>query len=159
MRTVRLLLFVWGIFAVTTSADEAPFSQPFELQAVLLAPISTQFSIKGDLVSARVSSPPRYAGAILEGEIDSVRKGGGKVASVQLRIHALWIQASKTPISATLVRVANSHGQADSDETGSRLVQAKSKAGKRTPFIDLSVAGPEIAFAPGSVMVLSVARE
>src|ERR1700690_2894577 len=70
---VRLLLLC--AIATATAAQDVESTAPAEgdWRVRLLAPISTKFNRKGDMVSARVLAPAKFQDRILEGDIREVK--------------------------------------------------------------------------------------
>jgi hypothetical protein len=160
------LLLVWAGFAQGDAATEA--STGVTARVRLLAPLTTKFSRKGDLVSARVLLPANYQGSILEGEVREVRAGGpgGKSSYVEFDFHALHVGDKVLPVSASIVESLNSRSQSELDEEGSALettgrgVAGKLIAGVFTrnsaALLRLSAKAPDLSFLPGSEFVLQL---
>jgi len=132
----------------------------------LLAPLTTEFSRKGDMVAARVMEPANYKGSILEGEVRDIRAGGigGKSSYVEFNFHALHLADKVLPVSAGLGQALNSRRQSQRDEEGSVLeAGGRSAAGKLIAGVfarnsaaplRLSAKAPNLSFLPGSEFVL-----
>jgi len=134
----------------------------------LLTPLTTKFSRKGDLVSARVFEPEQYRDGILEGEVGEVKPGGpgGKTSSIQFDFRSLHLSGKTLAMSLSLVSGANSHHQSTVDEDGSavefasrgvagKLVSSVFSSGSATP-LKLTAKGPRVSFAPGSEFTLEL---
>jgi len=143
--------------------DSAPAAAPFRVR--LLAPLTTKFSRKGDLVSAQVVEPSMYAGGILEGDVREIRPGGsGKSSSVQFEFHTLHIAGKLLPVTASLTEISNSRHQSGTDDEGNALDAAKhGVAGKVTSVfshggsgVNLAAKSASLSFGPGSEFVLQV---
>jgi hypothetical protein len=138
------------------------------LRVRLLAPLTTKFSRKGDMVSARVMEPGEYQNGILEGEVHEVKAAGtgGRTAWVQFDFQKLHISNQVLAVNVSLVGVANSRHEPAVDEDG-RAVEVGSRGGggKRasgaasavaaTP-LRLSANGPHVSFAAGSEFTLEM---
>jgi hypothetical protein len=134
----------------------------------LLAPLSTDFNRKGDMVSARVIEPAAYQGSVLEGVIREIKVGGaaGKDSTVQFEFHTLHAAVEDIMVTATLVGAANSRGEAGVDEAGRQLAAGSHalggmpEAGAPQRWASgparLSVRAGHLSLAPGSVLALEV---
>jgi hypothetical protein len=134
----------------------------------LLAPLSTNFNRKGDMVSARVIEPAAYRGLVLEGVIREIKAGGaaGKDSTVQFEFHTLHAEGEDVTVTAALVGVVNSRGEAGVDEAGkplaasSRPVGGMPEAGAPQRSWSgaprLSVRADYLSLAPGSELALRV---
>jgi len=163
---VRMLLMC--AIPAATVAQDVESSAPAEgdWRVRLLAPISTKFNRKGDMVSARVLTPAKYQDRILEGDIREVRASGGnsgKLASVQFDFHTLHSSDGDLPVSAVLIEVFNSRQQSGVDDEGSALESgAHGLGGKLTGVfsrgatLHLASKAADLNFAPGSELVLQV---
>lgn len=162
-----------AILLTTLVVGQTPkLDEGSELRVRLLAPLTTTFSRKGDIVSAKVFEPAKFQGGILEGEIRDVAK-----ASVQFQFRTLHISGIAVPLVTELENVANSKNQFGIDESGSRIeTSQKQDAPARSGFplfhrgnhgeknptphvtgvIRLSTKGPNLALAPGSELLLQV---
>lgn len=87
----------------------------------LLAPLSTGFSRKGDMVSTRVLAPAAFQGAILEGVIRDLKAGGDSAGASSIQFDFLTLDAGDKalPVSAALVDALNSRGEPGVDDKGS----------------------------------------
>jgi hypothetical protein len=112
-----LILVVLNLAAQVSATRQL---EPVELRARLLAPMTTQFTRKGDMVSAWVLAPGRLQGSILEGDVREVRGGAAssKHASIQFQFLALHVSGSTIPVSARVLRVASSKGREGLDDDG-----------------------------------------
>lgn len=131
----------------------------------LLAPLTTKFNRKGDMVSASVVEPAGLAGAILEGEIHDLKAGGsGKESAIQFEFHTFHVGDKISLVSAAIVEVSNSkHGSGVDDdgtplESGGRTGSGKvvgifPRGGDSARLVTKS--GP-ISLASGSEFVLQV---
>ncbi len=152
------------------------------MRVSLLAPLTTKFNRKGDIVSAKVLDPARLQGGILEGEIREVHAGGGatKPSAIQFQFHTLHFSGSALPISVNLQAISNSKNKKGCDEdgvsletdqnaesTGKRSIAAavrgigrERKTPSQTGLIRLSGRSEHLALAVGSELLLQVsARE
>lgn len=88
----------------------------------LLTPISTTTNHPGDTFSATVLSPPAYAGGVIQGRVDFIRRpeaGFGKSRpQIQLHFESLSWNGRTFPIQVDLTGVSNSSGVQGVDEEG-----------------------------------------
>ena len=161
------MLFLCAIPAATVAQDvESGAQAEGDWRVRLLAPISTKFNRKGDMVSTRVLTPAKYQDRILEGDIREVKASGGnsgKLASVQFDFHTLHSSDGDLPVSAVLIEVFNSRRQSGVDDEGSALESgAHGLGGKLTGVLSRGAAlhlasnAADLNFAPGSELVLQV---
>ena len=162
-RITNALLFL--LLAAPAAAEEgAP--APATLKVRLLAPLTTKFNRKGDLVSAQVLEPAAYAGGILEGEIREI-KASPKDSSVQFEFHTLHLAGKASPVTAALMETANSRHQSGTDDDGNALETSKhGVTGKISGVtgvfshgggaLRLAAKSANLSFAPGSELVLQV---
>jgi hypothetical protein len=159
---IRVAVICGAMMLLAGARAQAPV-QPFpsivSSRVRLLAPLTTKFNRKGDMVSARVLEPAGYRGAILEGVIREVKAGGaaGKTSSVQFEILALHLAGEAIPVTAALIEVTNSRGAPNVDEG---KVPLESGAGGKSASGGLLHRGPglpriatqsaDLTFAPGS---------
>jgi hypothetical protein len=121
-RWIRLLPCL--AMAVLALAQDGALAVPTgPLRVRLLAPLTTEFSRKGDMVAAQVVEPAQVRGGILVGEVQEVKAGGGpgKVSTIQFEIQTLHMAGKAAPVSAALAEIRNSRGQAGTDEEGAAL--------------------------------------
>ena len=149
-------------------AQDAPTIAPdTSVKAVLRAPLTTKFSRKGDLVSARVLDPKEYQNGLLEGEVHEIKAGGsgGKTASVEFDFHKLHISGKVLAVSMSLVSVANSRHQPSVDEEGTEVETISRKGPEKlvssvfsrgSAPLRLSVKGSQLSFATGSEFTLEM---
>src|SRR5450432_61691 len=80
---IGLPLLWLAAFAAQDAETSLPSGAKWRVR--LQAPLSTSFSRKGDMVSARVLEPAVFQGAILEGVIRDLKAGGdpARVSSIQ----------------------------------------------------------------------------
>ncbi|MGC9944753.1 MAG: hypothetical protein ABSF64_00015 [Bryobacteraceae bacterium] len=152
--------------AAQTFAEAPPSVAPWRVR--LLAPLTTKFNRKGDMVSARVVEPAAYQGSVLEGVIREIKAGGaaGKESTIQFEFHTLHAPSEDLAVTATLVGAANSRGEGGMDETGSPLAAgshalggiAEAAAPQRgsSGSPRLSVRAEHLSLAPGSEFALEV---
>jgi hypothetical protein len=134
------------------------------LRVRLLAPLTTRFNRKGDMVSARVVEPAALAGGILEGDIRDLKTGGpGKEATIQFQFQTLHVADKALPVTAAVLEVANSKHQSGLDEDGSPLdTGGRSHSGKGAGIsrgsepARLTVKAAAVSFAAGSEFLLQV---
>jgi len=111
-----------AILAAMNMAAEGPAPrklEPVELRVRLLAPMTSNFTRKGDLVSAKVLDSGWLQGGILEGDVRDVRAGtSGKHASIQFQFHTLHASGATILISARLLRLTGSGGRDGLDDEG-----------------------------------------
>ena len=89
------------------------------VHAVLMSPLTTAFSQKGDLVSAKITDPPEWKGAILEGQVQTVqRNSGNKHSVIQFTLQVLHQGSKSSQVSVSLLKVANSKAEKDHDDEG-----------------------------------------
>ncbi len=131
---------VWAILLFCGAAR----AQEMELQVELMNRISTETSRKGDLVSARISSPAGFKGSIVEGKVAESTSGaksrGQSVLDIQF--DTLRHNNAVTPIKARIKSVANSKGQVNVDEDGRVIGRSDgSKQQARTPGLGRALGG------------------
>jgi hypothetical protein len=137
MRFAAVLVLAWILAAAApphATAEEpaaAAESAGERISARLLAPLTTKFSRKGDLVSALITEPASYQNAMLEGEVHEVHGGAGNGgrAVLALRIFALHSNGQTIPVAVSLIDASNSKREAQVDEAGSSLELAKPGGG------------------------------
>jgi len=161
-----LLLLVSAAFGQSKAANEP--SAGVSMRVRLLAPLTTRFSRKGDMVSAQVMEPANLKGSILEGEVRDIRAGGIGVRTsyVEFDFHTLHQADKALPVSASIVQITNSRSQSGLDEEGaaletsSRGVAGKLVAGvfsRNSPApLRLSAKAPNLSFSPGSEFLLQL---
>ena len=136
------------------------------LRVRLLAPLTTSFNRKGDMVSARVIEPASFEGGILEGDIRDVKvRGPGKESSIQFEFHTLHMADKAVPVTAVVMEIANSKRQPGMNEDGAPLENGgRSDPGTPAPGAlshgtgpaRLTVKSTAVTFAPGSEIVVQV---
>jgi hypothetical protein len=133
----------------------------------LLAPLSTGFSRKGDMVSTRVLAPAAFQGAILEGVIRDLKAGGDSAgaSSIQFDFLTLHAEDKALPVSAALVDALNSRGEPGVDDKGSVLESSAPGIGAKlagvfsrsaSATLRLTSRSAHLSFAPGSEFVLQL---
>jgi hypothetical protein len=157
---------LWLVCALALAQDRGvtPPAPGQTLRVRLLAPLTTRFNRKGDMVSARVLEPAALAGGILEGDIRDLKVGGpGKETTIQFEFQTLHVADQAMPVTAAVLEVANSKHQSGVDEDGSPLeTEARSHSGKASGFsrgsepARLTVKAAAVSFAPGSEFLLQV---
>lgn len=136
----------------------------------LLAPVSTEFNRKGDMVSARVLEPAAYQGSVLEGVISEITPGGarGHDSTVGFSFHTLHAPSGDVTVSAELLRAANSRGEAGVDEAGSPLAAGGRDLGtklgrvlqRESPVsLRFKAHAEQLSLAPGTELTLQVKRK
>ena len=100
-----------------------------EFVVKLMSPISTTTSQKGDRFTAQVISPEQYAGAVVEGKINNVKKAkiGGEKSEVAFGFETITVGSNTYPIAADLKEVANSKGVKEVDEEGRAIGRTSNK--------------------------------
>ncbi len=163
----RLFVPVLLLAAATAQDAETALPNGEKWRVRLLAPLSTNFNRKGDMVSARVLEPASFQGAILEGVIRELKAGGGsaKVSSVQFDFVTLHAKDKAFHVSASLVEALNSRREPGVDEEGAAL--ESTGAGITGKLIGVFARGasstlrlttrfPQLVFAPGSEFVVQL---
>jgi hypothetical protein len=150
--------------AAAQTSGQAPPAVTWRVR--LLAPLSTRFNRKGDMVSARVLAPAAYQGSVLEGVIREVKEGGapGRESTVQFEFQTLHAPGEDLVVTAALLGAANSRGEGGVDETGSPLAAGSHALGgipaagtpQRASPPRLSVRAEHLSLAPGSEFALEV---
>lgn len=99
-------------------AAQAAKAISFKIQ--LTQPLSTKANLRGDKIVAVVLLPESYKGAILEGAVGDVRRGGKlkKESALDFGFSVLNYNGKAVPVRTELVRFYNSKGQKDADENG-----------------------------------------
>lgn len=160
---VALLLSVCALALAQDRGVTLPASGE-TLRVRLLAPLTTGFNRKGDMVSARVVEPAALAGGILEGDIRDLKAGGpGKEATIQFEFQTLHMADRAIPVTVAVLEVANSRHESGLDEDGSALdTGGRSHSGKAAGIsrgsepARLTVKAAAVSFAPGSEFLLRV---
>jgi hypothetical protein len=164
-QSLRLLLpLAVSVFALAQEALVVP-AGPIRVR--LLAPLTTEFSRKGDMVAAQVIEPSGFKGGILVGEVQEIKAGGGpgKVSTIQFELQTLHLAGKTAPVPVSLTEIRNSRGEAGKDEEGSTLETgggALSAVGSKITGVfsrgpepvHLTAKAANLSFAPGSEMVL-----
>jgi hypothetical protein len=131
----------------------------------LLAPLSTSFNRKGDMVSARVLEPAAFQGAILEGVIHELKAGGDAAgaSSIQFEFVTLHAGDKALHVSAVLVEATNSRREPGVDDEGAALESGGPGIGGKllgvfshgsSTTLRLAARSAHLSFAPGSEFVL-----
>lgn len=127
-----LSVFLLSILAAA-ALPAAPEIQPkTEFKVKLTAPLSTETNRKGDKISAMVTAPAEFAGAVMEGEIKESKSGNKfKGQSVLLFTFQTLALADGTsiPVASDVKGFVNSKGKADVDEEG-QVIEKKNNMGK-----------------------------
>jgi hypothetical protein len=130
MMTLLLALSLASLVAAPPA--QAPEIQPHtEFRIRLTAPVSTTTNQKGDKITAQITSPPEFAGGMMEGEVKDSKSGAklkGK-SVLTITFHTVYIGESAVKVSSAVRGFANSQGQANVDDEG-RVVTQKSNVGK-----------------------------
>ena len=119
-------------FLAACSLPAAEIAKDTEFRVKLTAPISTETNKKGDKISAMVSTPPEYAGAVMEGEIKESKSGNkfkGKSTLLFTFQSLVPKQGEPIPVSSDVKSFVNSKGKANVDEEGA-IVEKKNNLGK-----------------------------
>ena len=165
-RSIRSL--AWLAMAMLAPAQNGTLTVPAGPWRVrLLAPLTTEFSRKGDMVAAQVMEPAPMQGGILVGEVQEVKAGGGpgKVSMIEFGIQTIHMAGKTAPITAALTEIRNSRGQAGTDEEGNALeagggalsaVSSKITGvfSRGAEAVHLTAKAANLSFAAGSEMVL-----
>lgn len=165
---LRVCLCAALLLAQAGAQTTGPALSPAFWRVRLLAPLSTDFNRKGDMLSARVIEPAAYQGIVLEGVIREIKAGGpaGKDSAVQFEFHTLHAAVEDMMVTAALVGAANSRGEAGMDEAGRQLTAGSHALGGMPEAgasrhwasgpVRLSVRAGHLSLAAGSVLVLDV---
>ena len=133
MKLVAIFLLIWVAASAVAGEEPAPAPEPAgeRVSARLLAPLTTRFSRKGDLVSAVITEPASYQNAMLEGEVHEVRGGAGNGgrAVLAFRLFTLHSNGQAIPVAISLVDASNSKRELQLDEAGASLELGKSGGG------------------------------
>jgi outer membrane protein OmpA-like peptidoglycan-associated protein len=146
--------------------------------------LSTARNHKGDAVSGKVVSPDDFKGDTIRGTVTEARSGDN--AQLSLAFDTLEHGNTTVPISATVTSLANSKGQQNMDEDGHSVRQSNRKANENAArqigsslggflggrkaaavatasdiasalsTVQISGQGPNLSFASGSVLGVSV---
>ncbi len=108
-------------------------AQEMELQVELMNRVGTEFSRKGDLVSARIVSPAGFQGSTVEGKITECTSGSKSKGKSVLDIDFDMLRSNNTvtPINSHVKSIINSKGQPNVDEEG-RSIGASSAQQKKS---------------------------
>lgn len=125
------IVLTFVIPALAVGAWSQSKTEPVELKARLLAPISTKTSNAQDRFTATVDSPQQYQGAILEGRVTSVNApsrgiGKGKPA-IGFQFETITVGGVTSKIAADLTDVSNSRGVKGVDEEGRAIGKTSNK--------------------------------
>jgi hypothetical protein len=143
--------------------------------AVLMSPLTTGFSQKGDTVSVKLLDPAEWKGAMLEGEVQTVQKGGGnKHAAIQFTLQTRHQENQSSAVAVSLLRVASSRAQKDHDDEGATVdVGAESDRKSLMHFglgrdhgsdkngsgsIKITSDGPNLTLAVGTSLELQISK-
>jgi hypothetical protein len=121
---------VLGLAAVSLAwSQEIKPNSEFKIK--LLAPVSTETNQKGDKITAQVTSPAEFAGAMMEGEVKESKSGAKlKGTSVLTFSFSKIVNKEQTiPVSSDVKGFVNSQGKANVDEEG-RVIEKKNNLGK-----------------------------
>lgn len=121
-----------GLIACLLVPAFGALAQDIEIQAELMNRIGTDTSRKGDMVSARVVSPSALQGDILEGKVTDSRSGrklGGR-SVLSFSFETLKHGGQIIQVSTQVRSVANSKGQANTDEEGRVVRSSNGNLGK-----------------------------
>ncbi len=164
--TLAACLVTGAVRAQTPERPAVPANGTVKVR--LLAPLTSKFSRKGDLVSARILEPGDYQNGILEGEVREVKAGGagGKLSYVQFDLRKLHLAGSTLNVNVALVSASNSQHRADVDEDGNAVeLSSRGGAGKlvssvftpgSAPALKLNTKAPQVSFSAGSEFVLEL---
>jgi hypothetical protein len=152
-------VLLFAAFAAQDGETALPSGENWRVR--LLAPLSTSFNRKGDMVSARVLEPAAFQGAILEGVIRELKAGGdsARASSIQFDFVTLHAGDKALHVSAALVEVMNSRREPGVDDEGAALESGGGKLlgvfshGSSTT-VRLAARSAHLLFAPGSEFVL-----
>jgi hypothetical protein len=130
MKTIVLLAAIGSLSAALPAyAQEIKPNTEFRIK--LLAPVSTETNKKGDKITAQITSPAEFAGAMMEGEIKE-SKSGAKLKGTSVLTFAystIVKQDQKTAVKSDVKSFVNSKGKANVDEEG-RIIEKKNNLGK-----------------------------
>jgi len=130
MKAILLLAAIGSVCtALSVCAQELKPNTEFRIK--LLAPVSTETNQKGDKITAQITSPPEFAGAMMEGEVKE-SKSGAKLKGTSVLTFAFTSivqQDKKTAVSSDVKGFVNSQGKANVDEEG-RILEKKNNLGK-----------------------------
>ena len=121
----------------------------------LLAPLSTTFSRKGDMVSARVIEPDAFKGAILEGVVRDLKPG----ATIDFDLVALHVEGKAVPVAGGLAQVSNSRSESGKDDAGTVLDAAAKSSGRfrgGPSVVRLTGKSAHLTFSPGAEFVFEL---
>ncbi len=110
----------------------AEIAKNTEFKVKLTTPLSTETNRKGDKISAMVTAPAEYAGAVMEGEVKESKSGNKYKGTSTLRFTFQTLvpkDGAPIPVSSDVKGFANSQGKANVDEEG-QVIQKKNNLGK-----------------------------
>jgi hypothetical protein len=149
--------------------------RPVTAHAVLMSPLTTGFSQKGDTVSVKLLDPPEWKGAMLEGDVQTVQKGGGnKHAAIQFTLQTRHQDNQSSAVAVSLLRLASSRAQKDHDDEGV-AVEIGSESERKSPLhlgfgrdhgsdkngsgsIKVTSGGPDLTLAVGTSLELQILK-
>jgi hypothetical protein len=103
-----------------------------DFKVKLLAPLSTETAQKGDKITAQVTAPAEYAGAMMEGEVKE-SKSGNKFKGKSTLLFTFQTLVPKDggplPVSSDVKSFTNSKGVQNADEEGA-VIEKKNNLGK-----------------------------
>jgi hypothetical protein len=149
----RNLIVAAALSALSGQVKAPVLDRETELSVRLLAPLTTRLSRKGDVVSAKVLSPPALEGGILEGEVREVRAGASKGATIRLQFQVLHASGTALPVRATVIDVSNSGGKQGLDDDGSAIQIKPEAAGSA---IRLTAAAANLGLGVGAQLTVRV---
>lgn len=148
------LTMVLLVFAILVGAQAPQPSRPLGLSeqimtVSLLSPISTRTAKDNDQIVARVTTPPQFEGATIEGRVQKVTKAkSGDKAEILFSFQTLTWNDHTYLIRAELTDVANSKGIKNVDDEGVAIGKS-SKKGRIIATLLGSAAGAAIGAAAG----------
>jgi hypothetical protein len=164
----RAVIIMWLPLLLLAAQDrETALPAGAKWRVRLLAPLSTAFNRKGDMVSARVLEPAAFEGAILEGVIRDLKAGGdsSRVSNILFDFVALHIGDKAMPVNAVMVEAMNSRREPGVDDGGAALESGGPGMGAKlvgvfsrgeSGSLRLTSRSAHLSFAPGSEFVLQL---
>lgn len=127
-----MLRYVLPFVMAAALLPGAEIAKNTEFKVKLTAPLSTETNKKGDKITAIVSSPAEYAGAVMEGEVKESKSGNKFKGTSTLLITFQTLvpkEGAPVPVSSDVKGFTNSKGKANVDEEG-QVIEKKNNLGK-----------------------------